>query len=91
MQRFLGKGAKIQRNGPGNFRGLPQSHHRTHQLQKIYGKQTETIEIVNLEGKLVYRTTLLPGIDTVQISTVPWSKGIYLLKYNDFHQKIEVK
>lgn len=53
--------------------------------------KAETIEVVNLEGKLVYRTTLLPGMDTVQISTVPWSKGIYLVKYNDFHQKIEVK
>jgi len=53
--------------------------------------KAESIEVVNLEGKLVYRTTLQPGLDSFQISTAMWSKGIYLLKYNDFFQKIEVK
>jgi hypothetical protein len=51
----------------------------------------ENLQIFNLEGKLVYQILLSAGTDTLQINTSNWTKGFYLLNYNNFSQKLEVK
>jgi len=54
-------------------------------------ESSENLQIFTLEGKLVYQTILTAGTDSLQINTTNWSKGYYLLKYNNFSQKLEVK
>ena len=60
-------------------------------IKRFQSDKSEGIEIVTLEGKLIYRTTLASGIDSLQISTQGWPKGFYLMKFQAQTQKFEIQ
>jgi hypothetical protein len=54
-------------------------------------KEVQTIQVTNLEGKLMYRSLLPAGNKNWEIDVQSFTPGMYFVSFGDFTQKFQVK
>ncbi len=60
-------------------------------IKRGNSEKSEIVQVFNLEGQLVYHTTITTGSTSFTFETTSFSKGMYIVKYGEFSQKLEVK
>jgi len=74
-----------------NFQIYPNPSTESVTIKRANSEKSEILQVFNLEGQLVYHTTITAGTTTFTFETASFSKGMYIVKYGDYSQKLEVK